>query len=560
MTGAQYILQFLQQQGCHDVFGYPGGAIMPLYDALLDFDIKHYLARHEQGAAFSAVGFARSSNKPGICFGTSGPGATNLLTALADAKLDSVPILVITGQVPSSAMGSDAFQEVDVLGLSLSVTKHSFLVSDIAQLPSVLPHAYQLCQEGRPGPVLVDIPKDILLTALPEDTGKSLNTFTATKVANSAKSAFSKDIEKANQLLQQAQKPLAYLGGGIAMADALPELRAFLRDTQLPCVSTLKGLGTAADNYPLDLGMLGMHGLKAANLAVQECDLLLVLGARLDDRATGKLNEFAPNAKVVHVDIDAAEIDKRRFANVAIAADCKDVIPQLTRTLSIAQWQHHLSQQQKTHQWQYNNSPDKIDAPWLLSQLNQAAPRETVYTSDVGQHQMWVAQHLQFSSPKHHLSSGGLGTMGFGMPAGIGACVANPDKCVVTISGDGSFMMNIQELATIKRYGIPLKILVLDNQRLGMVKQWQELFHGQRYSETDLSDNPEFSEVAAAFGIHSAVLDKPEDMKHMLAAFIAHPEAMLLHVKLNAEDNVWPIVPPNTANHHMLEEHHAISN
>lgn len=556
MTGAQYILDFLQQRDCDEVFGYPGGAIMPLYDALLDFDIKHYLARHEQGAGFAAIGYARSTNKIGVCIGTSGPGATNLLTAIADAKLDSVPLLVITGQVPSTAMGSDAFQEVDVLGLSLSITKHSYLVNAIEDLPSILDEAYRLCSEGRPGPVLIDVPKDVLLTELPND---ALTEATWT-MSNTEAFACGNEIESANQLLRSAERPLVYIGGGVAMANALQELRAFLDESQLPCVSTLKGLGSAPQDYPFDLGMLGMHGLKAANLAVQSCDLLLVLGARLDDRATGKLTEFAPHAKVIHIDIDAAELGKRRFAEVSITSNCKTALPKLGRQFAIPSWRDYIARIASEYAPKYPSQEDKISAPWLLKQLDIIAPKSKIVTCDVGQHQMWAAQHIKFASPLHHLTSGGLGTMGFGVPAGVGACVANPDKCVITISGDGSFMMNIQELATIKRYDIPLKILLLDNQRLGMVKQWQELFHEKRFSETDLSDNPEFSAVAHAFGIHSAILKEGQSARAVLEEFVNYPKAMLLHVKLCSQDNVWPIVPPNKPNHHMLEEHHAISN
>lgn len=547
---------------------------MPLYDALLDFEIKHHLARHEQGAAFAAMGFARSSNTPGICFGTSGPGATNLLTSLADALLDSVPLLVITGQVPSTAMGSDAFQEVDVLGLSLSVTKHSYLVADVNELPRILSEAYELCQQGRPGPVLVDVPKDILLTELQDDfledgneTAKSPTKKCSSESANSLVYSNSlapefdlkTQVKHANTLLANASRPLAYLGGGIAMGDALHELECFLSEARIPCVSTLKGLGSAPADYPYDLGMLGMHGLKQANIAVQSCDVLLVLGARLDDRATGKLSEFAPNAKVIHIDIDAAELHKRRFADVAINGNCKDIIPLLNRRFAVDDWRDQIEQNLDSFQHRYHET-NELNAPDLLNKLANIAPQNTIFTCDVGQHQMWAAQHLRFASPLHHLSSGGLGTMGFGLPAAIGASVANPENQVITISGDGSFMMNVQELATVKRYDLPVKIIVLDNQRLGMVKQWQELFHEQRYSETDLSDNPEFSLVANAFGIHAKTLDSHENADAVLRDFVAYPKAMLLHVKLNADHNVWPIVPPNTANHKMLDEHHELSN
>lgn len=550
MNGAQYILKFLEEQGVGSVFGYPGGAIMPLYDALLDSPIQHYLARHEQGAAFSAIGFARSTNQVGVCIGTSGPGATNLLTSLADAKLDSVPLLAITGQVATSAMGTDAFQEVDVLGLSLSICKHSMLIDQIKELPQKLLEAYELAIEGRPGPVLVDIPKDVLLAEINKPvllkTEQSLN-------GNQA--LLSAQIEEANRLLQQANKPLAYIGGGIGMANALPELRLFLEQSQIPAVSTLKGLGSVPKDYSFNLGMLGMHGLPAANLAVQQCDLLLVLGARLDDRATGKLAEFAPEATVIHIDIDQAELGKRRFAQVAIEANIKTVLPFLESKLLIEPWQQHVSDLMTEKRFIYGKEEaEQISAPNLLRTLSNKLPQDSIVCCDVGQHQMWVAQHMQFSSPARHLSSGGLGTMGFGMPAAIGAKIANPESEVIAVCGDGSFMMNMQELATIKRYDVPVKILVLDNQRLGMVKQWQELFNEERYSETDLSDNPEFTQLAEVFGLKSKLIEHPSEISDGLDFLLNQAQSTLLHVRLNSIENVWPIVPPNTANDKMWEQ------
>lgn len=558
MNGALYILKFLEQQGCTNAYGYPGGAIMPLYDALLDSNITHYLARHEQGAAFAAIGHARSTNQVGVCFGTSGPGATNLITSIADAKLDSVPLLVITGQVARPAMGSDAFQEVDVLGLSLSVTKHSMIVQDIAELPSKLAEAYQIAQEGRPGPVLVDVPKDVLLTECPAEIHLVELSGQETESADLSTELLAQ-IERANQLMQTAQKPLLYIGGGVSMAGAIEEFREFLANSGLPAVSTLKGLGTIPKDYEFNLGMLGMHGWSCANHAVQQCDLLIVVGARLDDRATGKLDEFAPLAKVIHIDVDAAELHKRRFADVAIACDVKPVFSKLKAVEPTSDWKKNINSLQKRAEKHYAiEGRDSVDAESLLHYISETMSSDTVVTADVGQHQMWVAQHMNFAAPTHHLTSGGLGTMGFGMPAAIGAKLANPNKPVVAVCGDGSFMMNIQELATIKRYNIPVKILVLDNQRLGMVKQWQELFHEERYSETDLSDNPEFSSVAQAFGVSADVLSRPQDVRTKIGKFLASPSAMLLHVKLSSLDNVWPIVPPNTANDKMMERPDAI--
>ena len=555
MTGAQYILDFLSRHHCDKAFGYPGGAIMPLYDALLDYDISHYLARHEQGAGFAAIGYARSTNRPGICFGTSGPGLTNLITPMADALLDSVPLLVISGQVASTSMGSDAFQEVDALGLSLSVTKHSFQVMSVESLPGVMAEAFQLCQEGRPGPVLVDVPKDILLTELPLSALNNKSPRTGSVAARPTDNKpVSKNINRANDYLQSSKRPLIYLGGGIAMADAIEPAREYIRRSGLPVISSLKGLGTAPENYPLDLGMLGMHGLREANLAVSHCDLLLVLGARLDDRATGKLNAFAPEACVIHVDIDAAELGKRRVPDVAIEDNISEVIEQLFFDFEVPEWIEQIARIRAEKPVKETPVSSAIQPEALLKRLSTLSGKNTIYTCDVGQHQMWAAQYLTFSSPRHHLTSGGLGTMGFGLPAAIGAQVANPKATVINICGDGSFMMNVQEMATLNRYKLPVKLIILDNQRLGMVKQWQELFHENRFSETDLSDNPPFANVATSFGLEAQELATADEIDQKLDWLLNCKGPCLLHVKLNPAENVWPIVPPNKGNTEMMEQ------
>lgn len=551
MNGAQYILQFLEQKQVHSIFGYPGGAIMPLYDALLDYSIKHYLARHEQGAAFSAIGYARATNNVGVCIGTSGPGATNLITSLADANLDSVPLLAITGQVATAAMGSDAFQEVDVLGLSLGICKHSELVTDINELPEMLETCWNLTIEGRPGPVLIDIPKDILLAEVPEQNPKEAETIEMSLIEG-----HQEEVLAINELLVQAKKPLLYVGGGIAMAGAISELNDFINQSNMPSVSTLKGLGCVPTAHPDYLGMLGMHGLPAANLAVQECDLLLVVGARLDDRATGKLDEFAPHAKVIHIDIDEAELGKRRYAEINLCADIKQILPLLKTDCDIEPWRQHIGAIKVEKAIQYKNLgiSGRPDAPSVLHRLSEKLPDNSVVACDVGQHQMWVAQHMSFTTPCNHLSSGGLGTMGFGLPSAIGAKVARPEDTVITVSGDGSFMMNVQELATLKRYDLPVKIIIMDNQRLGMVKQWQELFHEERYSETDLSCNPEFCELAKVFGLEARELTNNSQTEEALTWLLETEGAALLHVRLDEQQNVWPIVPPNSANHNMWEQ------
>lgn len=546
MKGAELVLKVLQQQGVDTIFGYPGGAIMPIYDAIYHSTVKHYLCRHEQGGAFSAIGYARASGKVGVCLATSGPGATNLITSLADALLDSVPLVAITGQVSQAVMGTDAFQEVDVLGLSLGVTKHSFMVRDVNELAHTLQEAFRLAQSGRPGPVLVDIPKDIQLAEVSEPEWPTLPAARlATSLANAA---------KARQLIAQAKKPIAYIGGGVQMADALAQLQAFLAESEMPSVTTLKGMGSVARANPHYLGMLGMHGTQAANLAVQQSDLLICLGARFDDRVTGKLDKFAPHAKVIHVDIDPAEINKVRFADCALLGDMKQILPAISTATQCADWLVHCQQLKQQYGWRYDHPGERIFAPLMLKQLSERMPDNSVVCCDVGQHQMWVAQHMRFNSPRNHLSSGGLGTMGFGLPAAIGAKLARPQDTVIAVSGDGSFMMNVQELGTIKRFRLPVKIVIIDNQRLGMVKQWQQLFFNERYSETDLSDNPDFVALAAAFAIPGHTITRKDEVASALEAMFSWPGPYLLHVRIDEKDNVWPLVPPGAANEDMLTE------
>lgn len=548
MKGAELVIQVLQQHGVDTIFGYPGGAIMPIYDALYQSPVKHYLCRHEQGGAFSAIGYARASGKVGVCMATSGPGATNIITSLADALLDSVPVVAITGQVSQAVMGSDAFQEIDVLGLSLAVTKHSFMVRSVHELEATLHEAFAIARSGRPGPVLVDIPKDVQLADIAYTADQSYTTVSTglnTSLAHAT---------KARALIAAAKKPMAYIGGGVHMAGAMPQLQQFLATSAMPSVTTLKGMGSVAVNNPHYLGMLGMHGTQAANLAVQQCDLLVCLGARFDDRVTGNLQKFAPNAKVIHVDIDPAEINKVRIANVALLGDMKQILPAITTENDCEEWLMHCLALKQQYGWRYDHPGERIYAPLMLKQLSDRMPDNSVVCCDVGQHQMWVAQHMRFSSPRNHLSSGGLGTMGFGLPAAIGAKLARPQDTVITVSGDGSFMMNVQELATIKRFRLPVKIVVIDNQRLGMVKQWQQLFFNERYSETDLSDNPDFVALAAAFAIPGHCITRKDEVADALEAMFTWPGPYLLHVCIDDKDNVWPLVPPGAANEEMITE------
>ncbi|MBL0546787.1 acetolactate synthase 2 catalytic subunit [Aeromonas jandaei] len=546
MNGAQFLVQALKKQGVTQVFGYPGGAIMPVYDALYDGGLAHQLCRHEQGAAMAAVGYARASGQVGVCIATSGPGATNLVTGLAEALLDSVPLVAISGQVPCSAIGTDAFQEVDVLGMSLSCTKHSFMVTDAADLGRVLAEAFAIATEGRPGPVLIDLPKDVQLAVVPAQS--PLFAVEEPEVLNPS------DLAAARTLLAAAERPVLYVGGGVGMANAEQQLRDFAAATGMPAVTTLKGIGALDPDSPVYLGMLGMHGTKAANYAVQQCDLLVVVGARFDDRVTGKLEEFAPEAKVIHLDVDAAEFGKRRAAEVGITTDLKQVLPRLAMTLDIAPWREHCAAMAREYAFHYDHPGQTIYAPALLKQLSARLPESSVVACDVGQHQMWVAQHMRFTSPRNHLSSAGLGTMGFGLPAAIGAKMSRPEDEVVLVSGDGSFMMNVQELGTIRRAQLKVKMVLLDNQRLGMVRQWQELFFDGRYSETILSDNPDFVALAAAFGIPGETITCKEQIAGALDRLLASESAYLLHVAISEEENVWPLVPPGVANHQMMEQ------
>ncbi|EKQ9980027.1 acetolactate synthase 2 catalytic subunit [Cronobacter sakazakii] len=546
MNGAQWVVHALRAHGVDTVFGYPGGAIMPVYDALYDGGVEHLLCRHEQGAAMAAIGYARATGKTGVCIATSGPGATNLITGLADALLDSVPVVAITGQVAAPLIGTDAFQEVDVLGLSLACTKHSFLVTSLDELPEIMSQAFHLANSGRPGPVLIDIPKDIQLASgeLEPWLSSVEDTFAVPQA----------ELEQARALLSQAEKPMLYVGGGVGMAQAVPALREFMAQTQIPCAVTLKGLGAVEASYPWYVGMLGMHGTKAANLAVQECDLLIAVGARFDDRVTGKLNTFAPHAKVIHMDIDPAELNKLRQAHVGLQGDLNALLPALQCPMAIDAWRDRVAALRHDHDWRYDHPGEGIFAPLLLKQLSDRKPVNSVVTTDVGQHQMWAAQHMRFSRPENFITSSGLGTMGFGLPAAVGAQVARPDDTVICVTGDGSFMMNIQELGTVKRKQLPLKIVLLDNQRLGMVRQWQQLFFSERYSETNLSDNPDFLTLASAFGIAGQRITRKDQVAAALETMFNSEGPYLLHVSIDEAENVWPLVPPGASNSQMLEK------
>lgn len=547
-TGARWIAHALEAEGVQTIFGYPGGTIMPFYDALVDSKLQHILVRHEQGAALAANGYARASGKVGVCVATSGPGASNLVTGIADAMLDSVPMVCLTGQVATSLIGTDAFQELDVFGMTMPIVKHSFLVRRVEDLPHVLSEAFRIAREGRPGPVLIDLPKDVQVndaSHLPDHVPAVVQRPPAPAEAA---------IAEALAAIAGAEKPVIYGGGGIALAGAVDAFRQFVEASGIPTVLTLRGLGALPANHGNYLGMLGMHGTRAANMAVQDSDLLLVVGARFDDRATGKLAEFAPFARVIHLDADAYEISKLRTADIAIPGDVATSLQALTGARSSCYaWKARCASNRERFGFRYDAPGSDIYAPALLKRLSEVAPADTIIACDVGQHQMWVAQHCRFNHPRNHLTSGALGTMGFGLPAAMGAQFACPDRTVVLVSGDGSFMMNVQELATLARTRMPVKIVLLDNSALGMVRQWQELFFAERYSEIDLSDNPDFAALAKVFGIPARRIELRDQVDDALAELLATPGPALLHVAIDIKANVWPLVPPNHANSAMLE-------
>lgn len=551
-NGARWLTQALEAEGVETLFGYPGGTIMPFYDALVDSKLKHILVRHEQGAALAANGYARASGRVGVCVATSGPGASNLVTGIADAMLDSVPMVCLTGQVATHLMGTDAFQELDVFGLTLPIVKHSYIVRRVEDLPEIVRDAFRIAREGRPGPVLIDLPKDVQVadaSHLPDHVPAAVEPPPAP--ADAA-------LAEALAAIAGAEKPVIYGGGGIGLAGAVDVFREFVEATQIPTVLTLRGLGALPGGHPNYLGMLGMHGTRAANMAVQESDLLIVVGARFDDRATGKLVEFAPFARVIHLDADAYEISKLRTANIAVPGDVAAGLRALVGARTTCDdWRKRCRILGEKHGFRYDAPGTDIYAPALLKRMTELAPDDAIVACDVGQHQMWVAQHCKFNHPRNHLTSGALGTMGFGLPAAMGAQFACPDRTVLLVSGDGSFMMNVQELVTIARCRLPVKIVLLDNSSLGMVRQWQELFFAKRYSEIDLSDNPDFAALAEVFGIPAKRIDRRDQVEDALADLLAQPGPALLHVAIDVKANVWPLVPPNTANSTMLDSNPA---
>jgi acetolactate synthase-1/2/3 large subunit len=554
LKGAEIVLRCVRSEGVDLVFGYPGGAIMPLYDALEGSGIRHVLTRHEQGAVFAAEGVARVTGKVGVAIATSGPGATNLVTGIADAKMDSVPLVCITGQVRTAMIGTDAFQETDVFGVTLSLTKWSRLVRTIDEIPEVIAEGFHWARSGRPGPVVIDIPTDIL-KAKKEFSGPVKFTPHARPADARAEGAFSDTIVA---LLQRAERPVALVGAGAKLSGAVPELRRLLDDLNIPTFATVHGLGAVPPQAPYYLGMVGMHGTRAANHALHETDLLIVFGARLDDRVTGDPTRFAPNAKIVHFEIDPAQLDRVRACELSVIGDLADTIPvfqQELRNTSLPDWGGWRAIACGAERAEAD--PRGLAQPTMrfLDELFSRLPQDNVVIADVGQHQMWAAQRYRSSSPRGFITSGGLGAMGFALPAAIGVQLAKPDTCVLCVSGDGGFQMNIQELATVHRLGLPIKMVIVDNKYLGMVRQWQQLFYERNYAETDLSDNPDFVEIAKAYKIHGWRLNEAAMAQYPVSAetgdlfdnFLRSPEPELLVFDCHPEANVYPMVPAGAA-------------
>jgi acetolactate synthase-1/2/3 large subunit len=555
--GADAVLKALEQEGVEVIFGIPGGASMPIYDPLVDRSpIRHVLCRHEQGAGHAAEGYAWATGKVGVCMATSGPGATNLVTPLADAKMDSVPIVAITGQVPTPVVGNDAFQEADITGITIPVTKHNFLVKRPEDIVETVREAFHIARTGRPGPVLIDLPKDVLNADVDYVWPEKVNLpgYRPTTKGNN------RQVSEAVKLILAAKRPVLYVGGGVIKADASPELLTLATTGKLPVVTTLMARGAFPDSHELCLGMPGMHGNYTAVTAMQRADLLVALGARFDDRVTGKLSAFAPNAKIVHVDVDPAEIGKNRAADVPIVGDCKDVIAKLGVELAKRQgdagapdrsaWLGQLDEWRRKYPLRYGQEPDRVKPQYCVERLRHFADDDTILVAGVGQHQMHAAQYWRFEQPRHWINSGGLGTMGFAVPAAMGAKVGQPDKRVVAIDGDGCFQMTAQELATSNTEQIPFITAILNNGYLGMVRQWQELFFDERYSGVYLNpDVPDYVKLAEAYGAVGIRVESPEEVDAAIEkAYAVEDRSVVIDFRVDPREGVFPMVPAGASN------------
>ena len=543
INGARALLECLKQEGVDTIFGYPGGAVIPIYDEIYKFkDIRHILVRHEQGAGHMAEGYALATGKVGVCLATSGPGATNLVTPITDAMMDSVPLVAITGQVKTAAIGTDAFQEADITGITMPITKHNWLVKDVTKLPQILAEAFYIARSGRPGPVLVDIPVDISRTMFDYEPVLSVSvpSYKPTFEGNA------RQIKRAAELIAESERPILYVGGGAVHAEAHEEVRQLAEICDLPVTTTLKGLGAVPETDPRSLGMLGMHGTAYANYAVHDTDLLIAVGARFDDRVTGKADEWVPKAKIIHIDVDPAEIGKVLQPDVPIVGDVKQVLTELLKVVQPrkgAAWNEQIAAWKAEYPLCYAND-GKLRGQEVIEAIGEISNHKAIVVTDVGQHQMWAAQFYKFTRPHQMITSGGLGTMGFGLPAGIGAQFGQPDQDVYIITGDGSIQMCIQELMVATIYKLPIKICILNNQYLGMVRQWQELFWDSRYSSVDLEASPDFLMLAQAYGAKGIRVEKLEDVKAALAEAAATTDRpTVLDFRIAKEENVYPMIP-----------------
>ena len=562
-TGAFALIDSLKRHGVEHIFGYPGGAILPIYDELYQWEatgeIQHILVRHEQGAAHAADGYARATGKVGVCFGTSGPGATNLVTGIATAHMDSIPMVIITGQVPRPVIGSDGFQETDIYGITLPIVKHSYVVRDPRDMAQIVAEAFHIASTGRPGPVLIDVPKDVGLEEfdyIPVEAGTvKLTGYRPTIKGNP------RQINQALNLIRWARRPLLYVGGGAIASGAYAELQKLAEIFQIPVTTTLMGKGSFEESHPLAVGMLGMHGTAYANFAVSECDLLIAVGARFDDRVTGKLDEFASRAKVIHIDVDPAEVGKNRTPEVPIVGDVRQVLSDLLRRyeeLDISvepnqtkEWLGQINRWREDYPLQVPQYSDRLSPQEVIVELARQAP-DAYYTTDVGQHQMWSAQFLK-NGPRRWISSAGLGTMGFGLPAAMGAKIALPHEQVICIAGDASIQMNIQELGTLTQHGINVKTVILNNGWQGMVRQWQEAFYGERYSSSNMEVGmPDFVRLAEAYGVKGMLIESRDELKDAIAEILAHNGPVLADIRVNRNENCYPMVAPGKSNAQMV--------
>lgn len=551
MTGARAFVECLYRENVEIIFGYPGGVLLPIYDELYDAHLHHLLVRHEQAAVHAAEGYARATGKVGVCLATSGPGATNLVTGIANAYMDSIPLVAFTGQVPSSMIGNDAFQEANITGITMPITKHNYLVQDAKDLPRIIKEAFHIASTGRPGPVLIDMPKDITTTEIdfvyPDKV--ELRGYKPTYKGNN------QQIKRAASAIAKSTRPVIYAGGGVIGSDASNELLAFAEKIKAPVTTTLTGIGAFPNDNDLYIGMPGMHGTKYANYAIQESDLLIAVGSRFDDRVTGKLQSFAPNAKIIHIDIDPAEISKNITVDIPIVGDAKNVLKSLLPIVSecdTKEWLDKIAIWKRDFPLHYVNRDDAIKPQYIIEQINEACP-DAIIVTEVGQHQMWAAQYFKYKEPRTFISSGGLGTMGYGFPAAIGAKLGRPDKVVFDISGDGSFQMNSQEMATIVQNDIPIIIALFNNGYLGMVRQWQALFFEHRYSHTTIEDSVDFVKLAEAYGALGIRVTKPSEVRPAIDKAIEANRPVILDFIVEREENVSPMVPAGAAINEILD-------